>query len=211
MDHLTAVSEATIHKDLLSNSTHSQHNAQPWITRPLRNCICAVDYLLLHICVGTILSTIREPRVFSFSTSQTNFLLPILLEKPSVSSSSLLSSLWHMYHVNLSLQTNTLIFRQDACYVLCYVRKCCQDVSCFGSTLSRCPIFRQDTCYVLFCVPKCCQDVSSFGSTLSRYPTFQQDTCYVLCYVTKCCQGVSSFGSTLSRWPIVRQDTCYVL
>ena len=57
--------------------------------------IYAVDYfLLLHIGAGTILCTIREPRVISFSTSQTNFLQPILLEKSSVSSSSLPSFLY---------------------------------------------------------------------------------------------------------------------
>ena len=66
------------------------------------------------------------------------------------------------------------IFWQEACCVLYYVLKCCQDAPSFGSTLSRCPIFWQYPVKMphLLAVP--CQDVPSHLSARSML-------CVVLC------------------------------
>ena len=135
----------------------------------------------------------------------------------------------------------SIIFRQHpvktshlsaGSYCLSVIHVCCQDVSSFGNTLSRCPIFRQvhTVCPLFMCVVKMshlsatpCQDVPSFGRfilfvcnscVLSRCLIFRQHPVkmshlsagsYCLYVIHVCCQDVPSFGNTLSRCPIFRQ------
>ena len=107
---------------------------------------------------------------------------------------------------------------------LSIIHVCCQDVSSFGNTLSRCPIFRQHPVKMSHLSATPCQDVPSFGRfllfirnyscVLSRCPIFRQHPVkmshlsagsYCLYVIHVCCQDVPSFGNTLSRCPIFRQ------
>ena len=92
---------------------------------------------------------------------------------------------------NSCVLSRCLIFRQHpvkmshlsaGSYCLCVIHVCCQDVSSFGNTLSRCPIFRQvhTVCPLFMCVVKMfhlsatpCQDVPSFG----RFILFVRYSC----------------------------------
>ena len=107
---------------------------------------------------------------------------------------------------------------------LSIIHVCCQGVSSFGNTLSRCPIFRQHPVkmshlsagsYCLYVIHVCCQDVPSFGNTLSRCPIFRQHPVKMSHLSATPCEDIPSFGRflpfrrnyscVLSRCPIFRQ------